>query len=381
MSHHDDSTSQQSGSTISLALHTDTEATSIHQSDTITGTHFNKHNQKIKRPAVGLIDDRSMAETRKAPSEQLLSAITEHFKCLDINRENSSRFAYHGYNVSSSYKAQDQEHDALVLYRREGTVVPFDGSFDPIKKRKARPKVDLDQETDKVWKLLLENINSEGINGTDEEKEKWWEQERKVFRGLADNFISRMHLVQGDRRFSPWKGSVVDSVVGVFLTQNVSDHLSSSAFMSMAAHFPLKSGSNEISCDEEVASLVVDEPEVCISENSNQPGCDWSSLTFHNAEHGEEKVVNEHNNSGSTTEGVISTNEAQCKLSHPSEPGLGMYPNSLMNRSTTKITRTELYLQKIHKKVKKDKNPIKLTYSIIVFASVEFVLSHPHQLQ
>lgn len=30
----------------------------------------------------------------------------------------------------------------------------------------------------------------------------------------------------GDRRFSPWKGSVVDSVVGVFLTQNVSDHLS-----------------------------------------------------------------------------------------------------------------------------------------------------------
>ncbi|RWW48343.1 hypothetical protein BHE74_00045588, partial [Ensete ventricosum] len=29
-----------------------------------------------------------------------------------------------------------------------------------------------------------------------------------------------------DRRFSRWKGSVVDSVVGVFLTQNVSDHLS-----------------------------------------------------------------------------------------------------------------------------------------------------------
>ncbi|KAM2683229.1 hypothetical protein EV1_044873 [Malus domestica] len=70
MGHHDDSTSQQSGSTISLALNTDTEATSIHQSDTITGTHFNKHNQKIKHPAVGLIDDRSMAETRKASSEQ-----------------------------------------------------------------------------------------------------------------------------------------------------------------------------------------------------------------------------------------------------------------------------------------------------------------------
>lgn len=30
----------------------------------------------------------------------------------------------------------------------------------------------------------------------------------------------------GDRSFSRWKGSVVDSVVGVFLTQNVSDVLS-----------------------------------------------------------------------------------------------------------------------------------------------------------
>ncbi|RRT50396.1 hypothetical protein B296_00051772, partial [Ensete ventricosum] len=45
-----------------------------------------------------------------------------------------------------------------------------------------------------------------------------------------------------DRRFSRWKGSVVDSVVGVFLTQNVSDHLSSSAFMALAARFPLWSG-------------------------------------------------------------------------------------------------------------------------------------------
>lgn len=30
----------------------------------------------------------------------------------------------------------------------------------------------------------------------------------------------------GDRTFSKWGGSVLDSVVGVFLTQNVSDFLS-----------------------------------------------------------------------------------------------------------------------------------------------------------
>jgi len=36
-----------------------------------------------------------------------------------------------------------------------------------------------------------------------------------------------------------WGGSVLDSVVGVFLTQNVSDALSSKAWMNLAATFPL----------------------------------------------------------------------------------------------------------------------------------------------
>ncbi|KAK4341720.1 hypothetical protein RND71_040221 [Anisodus tanguticus] len=31
---------------------------------------------------------------------------------------------------------------------------------------------------------------------------------------------------EGDRQFTQWKGSIVDSVAGVFLTQNVSDNLS-----------------------------------------------------------------------------------------------------------------------------------------------------------
>ena len=47
--------------------------------------------------------------------------------------------------------------------------------------------------------------------------------------------------VMGDRRLvrGQWGGSVLDSVVGVFLTQNVSDALSSKAWMSLAATFPL----------------------------------------------------------------------------------------------------------------------------------------------
>ncbi|XP_078436369.1 DNA glycosylase/AP lyase ROS1-like [Wolffia australiana] len=76
-----------------------------------------------------------------------------------------------------------------------------------------------------------------------EDKEKLWEYERQVFSGRVDTFIAKMRLVQGNRGFSPWKGSVLDSVIGVFLTQNVSDHLSSSAFMSMVARFPLATDS------------------------------------------------------------------------------------------------------------------------------------------
>ena len=45
--------------------------------------------------------------------------------------------------------------------------------------------------------------------------------------------------VLGDRSFDrPWGGSVVDSVIGTFLTQNVSDTLSSTAYMQLVAAFP-----------------------------------------------------------------------------------------------------------------------------------------------
>ncbi|CAI9097825.1 OLC1v1034324C1 [Oldenlandia corymbosa var. corymbosa] len=160
-----------------------------------------------------------------------VDAIVEKLQCLSIQEQQ---------NALVTYQERNTWQNSIVLYQNNGAMVPFDGPFN-YRKRRPRPKVDLDEETNRVWKLLLENINSEGVDGTDQQKAKWWEDEREVFRLRTESFIARMHLVQGDRRFTPWKGSVVDSVVGVFLTQNVSDHLSSSAFISMAAKFPLKS--------------------------------------------------------------------------------------------------------------------------------------------
>ncbi|KAK6233850.1 hypothetical protein QUC31_006256 [Theobroma cacao] len=157
-------------------------------------------------------------------------------------------------------EAKSEVQNALVIYKGAGTVVPYEG-FEFIKKRKPRPKVDLDPETNRVWNLLM-GKEGEDIEGTDKEKEKWWEEERRVFHGRVDSFIARMHLVQGDRRFSKWKGSVVDSVIGVFLTQNVSDHLSSSAFMSLAARFPFKSSCKR-ECDGDGVKILIEEPEFC----------------------------------------------------------------------------------------------------------------------
>lgn len=130
-----------------------------------------------------------------------VDAIERQLNCLDINRE--SRFSYQERNAIVPFNIRYQEQNALILYRRDGTIVPFAGSFDPVKKPRPRPKVELDEETNRVWKLLLENINSEGIDGTDEEKAKWWEEERKVFHGRADSFIARMHLVQGTKFLIP----------------------------------------------------------------------------------------------------------------------------------------------------------------------------------
>lgn len=148
-----------------------------------------------------------------------IDAIVEQFKHLNINRE-SSNVSLLQHNAVVPYSMQNQEHNALVLYKRDGTVVPFEGWFDPIKKRRPRPKVDLDEETNRVWKLLLENINSQGIDGTDEEKAKWWEEERRVFRGRADSFIARMHLVQGTNTRSCSK-ILSKGLFNIFLFKNV----------------------------------------------------------------------------------------------------------------------------------------------------------------
>lgn len=131
---------------------------------------------------------------------QIMDALAEKFRHLDIHKEVRD-IACHAQNALVLYNQQNLKDKTNVL--GNGAIIPFEGAFDPIRKRRPRPKVDLDEETDKVWKLLMLDINSHGIDGTDKDKAKWWEEERRVFRGRADSFIARMHLVQGINAILP----------------------------------------------------------------------------------------------------------------------------------------------------------------------------------
>ena len=66
-------------------------------------------------------------------------------------------------------------------------------------------------------------------------------------------FLARARTALGDRRLhrDAWGGSVLDSVMGAMLTQNVSDVLSSSAIMNLAARFPARDDPNP---DEEIVA-------------------------------------------------------------------------------------------------------------------------------
>uniref|UniRef100_A0A2P2KM56 Transcriptional activator DEMETER-like isoform X2 n=1 Tax=Rhizophora mucronata TaxID=61149 RepID=A0A2P2KM56_RHIMU len=183
---------------------------------------------------------------------------------LDQLEEIMLRLEHLNINEGSNEDIKDQK--ALVPFKTDGAIAPHDG-FALMRRHRPRPKAEIDPETERVWKLLMGKEGSEGLEETDKEKAHWWEEERRIFHGRVDSFIARMHLVQGDRRFSKWKGSIVDSVIGVFLTQNVSDHLSSSAFMSLAAQFPLRSMRNRTS-DRGGKSILLEGPDICTSDLS-----------------------------------------------------------------------------------------------------------------
>lgn len=108
--------------------------------------------------------------------------------------------------------------------------------------RKVRTKLlGLDDETLRVHGVLTkwDAIDTESFEGVDIGSGPEWDGVREKYKVLVDWFILIVKGLFGSREFSRWGGSVIDSVVGTFLTQNVADNLSSNAFMTLAAKFPM----------------------------------------------------------------------------------------------------------------------------------------------
>ncbi|XP_004301529.1 PREDICTED: protein ROS1-like [Fragaria vesca subsp. vesca] len=143
------------------------------------------------------------------------------------------------------------------------------------------------------WNLQLQNIVKEG-DIHDEEHSQFWEKERELFRGRIDLFLTRMRDIQGNRTFSEWDGSVVDSIVGVFLTQNVSDHLSSSAFISLAAAFPCQP-----TCDKQSKIVKIEE---YIEGGTSKSSCEPSN----------DQTYGEDINIASSTSNLVLYDESEC---------------------------------------------------------------------
>ncbi|CAI9091258.1 OLC1v1026231C1 [Oldenlandia corymbosa var. corymbosa] len=201
---------------------------SIKPAASVQASQEKLHLNVNKKPLLSQKSPKKIKERKERENHAVtINEIIDRLEGLEISKR--------GKNLAA------KEQNAIVPYKGDDRVVPYE-VFDPIKRHRPRPKVDLDPETNRIWNILMGKAGSDHTEtaGNEKEKEKWWEEERKVVRGRIDSFIARMHLVQGDRRFSVWKGSVVDSVIGVFLTQNVSDHLSSSAFISLASKFSVQ---------------------------------------------------------------------------------------------------------------------------------------------
>ncbi|KAF6150361.1 hypothetical protein GIB67_034060 [Kingdonia uniflora] len=273
----------------------------VSRASTSTRNEVNLQGQDARRSSVKSRGPAKVARRSLDPIDEICQRLNR----IDIN---SNTITWQEHNAITW-----QEQNAMVPYGADGNMVPYEGLFDPTKRRRPRARVELDAETDRVWKLLMGKESSGSVDGTDEDKAKWWANERKSFQGRAALFIDQMHRVQGDRTFTKWTGSVLDSIIGVFLTQNVSDHLSSSAFMSMAAHFPLKStGSNRKRNEVGPVTCIVEHPNdaICQEKVSVESDCDQSSITLHETEHTKEREMSNNIESVASVSGDDSCRES-----------------------------------------------------------------------
>jgi hypothetical protein len=156
------------------------------------------HNRKPNLDFYCEAPEKSSEITSSAPYMNFLQKVASRMAYLNLNTENVHTNDMHPPLSTStvvSFGATDGLSNSLVPFGGQ-MIVPYERPLNLVKKQRPRAKVDLDFETTRVWNLLMGKA-TEPVDGTDVDKERWWQQEREVFQGRANSFIARMRLVQG----------------------------------------------------------------------------------------------------------------------------------------------------------------------------------------
>ncbi|KAK9691657.1 hypothetical protein RND81_09G210200 [Saponaria officinalis] len=149
-------------------------------------------------------------------------------------------------NTRRPYKRKGKKEDYLSKHHdwHDAPVV------DELVRRFGSLKLNDDPNT---WQMV---VNHQDTNTDDiDEKIKLEEEKANLYEKIVI-FVTWMFYYQGSKEFIKWNGSVLDSVVGVFLTQNVSDVLSSNAFMNLVSKYPNEPPTNnDIGVDHELEAM------------------------------------------------------------------------------------------------------------------------------
>ncbi|XP_021742731.1 protein ROS1-like [Chenopodium quinoa] len=178
------------------------------------GSLTNKQSRSISKAVINLEEDKLRKISELAEKSVYFTR--------SINQQVSNAFKLVEVQGASSKSAQLKGH---------GRRVSIDG--------KKRPYQKNFKETNRAWKELLKKAIAESCEILMEKDESVLvDDELQLFHEKVHSFASKVGTIQGKRVYFPWKGSVLDSVIGAFLSQRVSDNYSSSAFMSLGVSFP-----------------------------------------------------------------------------------------------------------------------------------------------
>lgn len=89
-------------------------------------------------------------------------------------------------------KKKPRKKNADTPQASHGAIVPHNGQSAIVVKKKTRNKLNYDPQFKKMWKFQLEYLTDES-----EERKKFWESERTMFKGRIDAFTARMHQILG----------------------------------------------------------------------------------------------------------------------------------------------------------------------------------------